>query len=140
MQDEEIVSMARKVWAETGSLLIKKYGFDKEKHEAYVKTTEGRFRNPHLSDEVTRVARGPKRKLGNKDRLVSPALQLLERGEKPEALAAVMAAALRFDYSEDKEACEVQELIKSKGLHEALKELTGIPEGCELLQMVESKA
>lgn len=56
--------MARQVWAETGSLLVKKFGFDPVKHQKYIETTESRFRNPHLSDAVTRVARGPKRKLG----------------------------------------------------------------------------
>ena len=97
MKDDALVEAARAVWHETGTLLEEKYGFDKATHEAYIKTTEGRFRNPHLSDAVTRVARGPKRKLGAKDRLVSPAEQLIERGYEPKALARVIAAALPFD-------------------------------------------
>ena len=140
MKDEEVVAAARKVWAETGALLIDKYGFDKEKHQAYINTTENRFRNPHLSDEVTRVARGPKRKLGAKDRLVSPALQLLERGKKPEALASIIAAALKFDYEQDPEAKEVQDFIKDKGLKAAISHFTEQPEGSELFQLVLEKA
>ncbi len=140
MKDEEVVAAARKVWAETGALLIDKYGFDKEKHQAYINTTENRFRNPHLSDEVTRVARGPKRKLGAKDRLVSPALQLLERGKKPEALASIIAAAFKFDYEQDPEAKEVQDFIKDKGLKAAISHFTEQPEGSELFQLVLEKA
>ena len=140
MQDEEILEQARKVWAETGSLLVDKFGFDPKKHAEYVETTERRFHNPHLSDAVTRVARGPKRKLGNKDRLVSPALQLMEGGRKPSALADVIGAALHFDYSEDKEACEVQDTIQTEGLHKAIIKLTQIPEDSELLRLVENKA
>ena len=139
MKDEEVVSMARKVWAETGELLVEKYGFDKGTHQKYIETSENRFRNPHLSDEVTRVARGPKRKLGEKDRLVSPALQLLERGKRPDALAAVIAAALKFDYREDPEAAEVQDYIKEKGMKAAISHYTGQVEGSELFKLIESK-
>jgi len=139
MQDKSIVDMARKVWQETGDLLVRKFGFDPKKHEEYVKTTESRFRNPHLSDEVTRVARGPKRKLGAKDRLVSPATQLLAQGQKPSALATVIGAAFHFDYDGDKEAQEVQGAIQEKGLHKAILSYTQIPEESELFRMVENK-
>ena len=139
MQDKNIVDMARKVWQETGDLLVRKFGFDPKKHEEYVKTTEKRFRNPHLSDEVTRVARGPKRKLSAKDRLVSPATQLLAQGQKPSALATVIGAAFHFDYDGDKEAQEVQGAIQEKGLHKAILNYTQIPEESELFRMVENK-
>ncbi len=139
MKDEEVVAMARKVWAETGALLVEKYGFDKEVHAKYIETTENRFRNPHLSDEVTRVARGPKRKLSPKDRLTSPATQLLERGKQPEALATVMAAALHFDFEGDAEAVEIQSYIKEHGMKAAITEFTGAAEGSELFRLVEGK-
>lgn len=139
MKDESVVEAARAVWAETGALLVEKYGFDKEKHQQYITTTEGRFRNPHLSDEVTRVARGPKRKLGAKDRLVSPALQLLERGKKPEALAGIIAAALKFDFEGDPEAKEVQDYIKANGMKAAITHFTEQPESSELFRMIEEK-
>ena len=139
MKDEEVVAMARKVWSETGALLVEKYGFDKEVHAKYIATTENRFRNPHLSDEVTRVARGPKRKLSPKDRLTSPATQLLERGKQPEALATVMAAALHFDFEGDAEAVEIQSYIKEHGMKAAITEFTGAAEGSELFRLVEGK-
>lgn len=140
MQDEEIVAMARKVWAETGSLLVKKFGFDEKKHQEYVKTTENRFRNPHLSDAVTRVARGPKRKLGAKDRLVSPATQLIVHGKQPLALATVIGAAFHFDYEGDKEAQEIQEFIKANGLDKAITHYTEIAAGTKLFDLVKKAA
>ena len=139
MKDKEIVSFVRRVWAETSELLIEKYGFDREKHAAYIRTAEERFTNPHLSDAVTRVARGPKRKLGVKDRLVSPAAQLIERGRKPEALATVIAAALRFDFVDDPEAVEVQGYIKEHGFEKALMHFTEIPAGSELFNLILDK-
>ena len=132
MKDEAVVQAARDVWAETGALLVDKYGFDKDKHAEYIKTTEGRFKNPHLSDEVTRVARGPKRKLGAKDRLVSPAAQLIERGKSADALARVIAAALKFDFDGDAEAKEVQDFIKANGVEKAIEHFTELTQGSPL--------
>ncbi|MBR2180109.1 MAG: mannitol-1-phosphate 5-dehydrogenase [Selenomonadaceae bacterium] len=136
MRDNDIVEMARRVWKETGTLLIDKYNFDPEVHWKYVETAEKRFANPYLSDEVTRVARGPKRKLGAKDRLVSPATQLIERGKTPEALAKVIAAALKFDFDGDPEAVEVQAYIKENGIESAIINFTGIEKGSKLYQLV----
>ena len=137
MKDESVVQAARDVWQETGALLVDKYGFDKDKHAEYVKTTENRFKNPHLSDEVTRVARGPKRKLGAKDRLVSPATQLIERGKMPNALAKIIAAALKFDFTDDAEAKEVQEYIKANGISNAITHFTEVKEGSDLFKLIE---
>ena len=139
MCDEEIVSFVRRIWAETSELLIEKYGFDREKHAAYIKTVEERFRNPHLSDPVTRVGRGPKRKLGAHDRLVSPGVQLMRMGKRPEALATVIAAAFRFDYADDPEAVEVQAYVKAHGFAAALTHFTEIPADTELFRLIVEK-
>ena len=139
MKDEEIVAFVRRVWAESSELLIEKFGFDRGQLAAYIRTAEERFKNPHLSDAVTRVARGPKRKLGAKDRLVSPAVQLMERGRKPEALATVIAAALRFDFADDPEAVEVQSFIKENGIEKAITHFTEIPAGSELFNLILEK-
>ena len=138
MQDEEIVSTVRRVWSETSALLIDKYGFDSATHAKYVETAFKRFGNPHISDEVTRVARNPKRKLGAKDRLVSPAVQLIERGKSPVALAKTIVAALKFDYAEDKEALEVQDFIKANGIDSAITHFTGLALDSELFMLVKT--
>ena len=101
-------------------------------------TTETRFKNPEISDEVTRVARGPKRKLSAGDRLVSPAMQLIERGKTPVALAKVIAAALKFDYAEDKEAVEVQDFIKANGIDAAITNFTGVTSYSKLFALIKA--
>ncbi len=138
MRDFDIVAAARAVWAETAALLVDKYNFDVITHQKYVMTTEERFKNPAISDEVTRVARGPKRKLSAGDRLVSPATQLIETGRKPVALAKVIAAALKFDYAEDKEAVEVQDFIKANGIDAAITHFTGITPYSKLFALVKA--
>lgn len=136
MRDEEILQTVREVWAETSELLIGKYGFDRDAHREYVLTAEKRFANPAITDEVTRVARGPKRKLGAGDRLVSPAVQLMRRGIKPHALAKTIAAALKFDFAADKEAAEIQKYIEANGIEKAVTHFTEIPQDSELFAMI----
>lgn len=136
MKDEKIVGAAREVWAETSELLIDKYKFDPEVHKKYVETAEKRFSNPYLSDEVTRVARGPKRKLSPQDRLISPATQLIERGKTPEALAKVAAAALKFDFDGDPEAVEIQAYIKDNGIESAITHFTGAEKDSKLFNLI----
>lgn len=136
MKDEEILNQARGVWAETSKLLIAKYNFDSAVHKKYVETAESRFANPFLTDEVTRVARGPKRKLSPQDRLISPANQLLERGIVPENLAKVAAAALKFDFEGDAEAVEIQNFIKANGIDAAITQFTGAEKDSKLFALI----
>lgn len=138
MKDVEVVQSARDVWAETSALLIDKYKFAPAVHRRYVQTAESRFANPFLSDEVTRVARGPKRKLSAKDRLISPATQLIERGLSPDTLARVAAAAFKFDFDGDPEAVEIQDYIKANGIDAAITNFTGLSADSKLFQMIKA--
>lgn len=136
LRDGEIQSAARGALQETGALLVEKYAFEKEMHEAYVEKILGRYANPMLADHVTRVARSPIRKLSANDRLVGPALQCVERGLSANHLGLAIAAALLFDYAEDPEAQQIQAARKQHGVEHALHSCTGIPQGHPLEQIV----
>ena len=136
MKDAEILETARDVWAETSALLIDKYKFAPAAHRHYVQTTENRFANPYLSDEVSRVARSPKRKLSAADRIIFPASQLIERGILPVALAKVAAAAFKFDLAGDNEAAEIQNFIKENCIDAAISKYTGLSADSKLFAMI----
>lgn len=138
MKDPEILDIVRRVWKETGTHLINKFGFDPISHWKYVETCENRFKNPYLSDDVTRVARGPKRKISHKDRLILPAREIIDSGGTPEALASVVAAALKYDYKEDKEAMEIQDFIKKNGIENAIVKYTGLEKYTKLFKLIMS--
>lgn len=133
MADEALVGEVRAALDETGAVVVRKHGFEPEAHRRYIDTILGRFRNPHLTDEIARVGRSPIRKLSPNDRLVSPALQALEQGEEPAALAKVMAAALRFDYPDDPESAELQRSLKEAGAGATLAKYTSLPQAHPLL-------
>ncbi|MCG1023819.1 mannitol-1-phosphate 5-dehydrogenase [Sutcliffiella horikoshii] len=127
LTNEEVRKVAESALKETGMVLVGKYGFDKKEHEAYIGKILSRFENPYITDDVTRVGRAPLRKLGGNDRLVGPAKQYLELfGHPPANLIKAIAAAITYDVPEDEEAQTIQQLIREKGLQQAITEITGL--------------
>lgn len=74
ISDEHIHTIVKAAMRESGRGLVALYGFDRDAHFAYIDKIIGRFRNPYLCDDVTRVGREPLRKLSAGDRLVRPIL------------------------------------------------------------------
>jgi mannitol-1-phosphate 5-dehydrogenase len=136
LEDPRVYEMASKALEETGLLLVWEHGFDPEKHREYRQKVLARFTNPRISDDVTRVARAPIRKLGRNERFVSPALRLFEMGHAPVHLATVIGAVLRYDHPKDEEAQELQETIRAEGERSALARYAGIGEDHPLVDLV----
>ncbi|HET6687729.1 MAG TPA: hypothetical protein VFG82_00080 [Rubrobacter sp.] len=136
LEDDEVRETASKTLEETSLLLIKVYGFEPEELREYRRKVLARFSNPHISDDVTRVARSPIRKLGRNERFVSPALRLLDMGHMPLHLASVIGAVLRYDHPEDEEAQKLQEAISVAGERSALALYAGIREDHPLVDLV----
>ncbi|WP_281975021.1 mannitol-1-phosphate 5-dehydrogenase [Halobacillus litoralis] len=138
LEDAKIKNKIQAALGESGGVLIEKYGFNTEKHQEYIDTIISRFENPDLSDEVTRVGRGPIRKLGPKDRLVRPALEYIRlKNEEPVHLAEVIAAALDYRNEDDAEAVELEGMIRKKGKVGAFCEIAEINEDHPLVKAVE---
>ena len=131
--DEKVKSVVYGALQETGQVLVKRFGFNPEEHEQYIVKILGRFVNPYLTDEVTRVGRSPLRKLSPNDRLVRPALLAYEEDMPVTHLAMGMGASCKFDVSDDPEAVELQSMIREKGVEAALSHYTGIDENHPVL-------
>ncbi|MGG4501432.1 mannitol-1-phosphate 5-dehydrogenase [Paenibacillus polymyxa] len=127
MKDTKVVDSIHGALEETGAVLVKRFGLNQGEHKKYIAKILDRFRNPNLTDEVTRVGRSPLRKLSPNDRLVRPALQAQEYGIPTDHLALGMAAACKFAITEDPEAVELQQVIRSQGVSVALTRYTSIP-------------
>jgi mannitol-1-phosphate 5-dehydrogenase len=136
LDDAYVRDTASKALEETSLLLTWEYGFDPEELREYRRKVLARFSNPRISDDVTRVARAPIRKLGRNERFVSPALRLLGMGHMPVHLATVIGAVLRYDHPEDEEAQELQEAIHAGGERSALARYAGIGEDHPLVVLV----
>ena len=124
--DEEIFEIVSAAMKESGDGLIKKYGFDPEKHAAYIKKIISRFKNPYLQDDVTRVGREPLRKLSPTDRLIKPMMTAAGYGLPVDHLVIGAGAALHYDNPNDKQSVELQEKIEAQGVRAAAAEITGL--------------
>src|SRR5699024_7458817 len=93
MDDKRVQAIIKGALMESGEAIFQKYGFNREEHEKYIGKIIERFMNPYISDEVTRVRRGPIMKLRPNDRLIRPALLYMDVTRKePTYLATVIAA------------------------------------------------
>jgi len=139
MKDEEVETAVRGVLKETSAYIVKSYGFDEKEHKAYVEKILGRFENPYLSDDLTRVARSPIRKISPSDRFVKPALGLISLGLEPKHLARAIAALLLYVNEEDPEAMVLQKDLKELGLSEVLKKYAGLSEEDPLAKLIKNE-
>lgn len=122
---------------ESGEVLIRRYGFDREAHAAYIEKILGRFANPYLRDEVDRVGRQPIRKLSANDRLIKPLNGTLEYDLPNTHLIKGIAAAFLYKNEDDPQAVELQAMFADKGLAETLSHYSGLAVDCETVKLVE---
>lgn len=105
---------------------------------AYASKILTRFANPHLKDEIVRVARQPRRKLGKDDRLIKPALLAHEHGRVPAFLASGITAALHFSHAADSEAASLVTAIRRDGIDRVLHDVSGLDRESEVARMVKA--
>lgn len=134
--DEKIYAIVHAAMKESGDGLIRKHGFDTEAHYHYIDKIIGRFKNPYLKDDVTRVGREPLRKLSPTDRLTKPMMTAYGYGLPVDHLILGMGAALHYNNPEDAQSVELQGKLKEKGLLEAVKEITGIADADLLARII----
>lgn len=138
IEDPEIRADVKQAMFESGEVLIRRYGFDRELHSAYIEKILSRFANPYLVDEVDRVGRQPIRKLGANDRLVKPLLGTIEYGTENQTLLKGIAAALKYKSEDDPQAIELQTSLQEHGIRHTLARYTGLDENSEEVAQIES--
>jgi len=123
---------------ETTEALLRRYpaDLDRRKHVEIRKDVRVRFGNPLLKDAITRVARDPIRKLGRDDRIIGAAELCRSQGIVPDHIAAICAAALCYDYPDDPHAVRLQTLIQQEGVHETLRQVSGVEPASDFGQQV----
>jgi len=136
--DPAIRQVVKGAMEESGAVLINRYGFEPEKHAAYINKILQRFENPYLHDDVERVGRQPLRKLSAGDRLIKPLRGTLEYGLRHDNLAKGIAAAMLYHSEQDPQAREWAELLQKSGPRAALAQVSGLEEDSEVVEQVVS--
>ena len=135
ISDEHIHTIVKAAMRESGRGLVALYGFDRDAHFAYIDKIIGRFRNPYLCDDVTRVGREPLRKLSAGDRLVKPILTSRRYGIATPDLLLGVGAALHYDNPEDVQSVEMRRLVIKEGVKAALARIASLPDTDPLLPL-----
>ncbi|WP_213991266.1 mannitol-1-phosphate 5-dehydrogenase [Sodalis sp. dw_96] len=134
--DPAIRQVVKGAMEESGAVLINRYGFDPQKHAAYINKILQRFENPYLHDDVERVGRQPLRKLSAGDRLIKPLRGTLEYGLRHDNLVKGIAAAMHYHSEQDPQAQEWAALLEKSGPEAALAQVSGLEKDSEVVEQV----
>lgn len=136
LQDEEVLQKVREVLSETGALMVAKWNFNEAEHQQYIDKILSRFKNPYISDEITRVGRTPMRKLGYDERFIKPIREAHERGLKVDALIKTVAKALHYRDEQDEESQELSRLLAENSVADVVRQVTKLTDPILVDQIV----
>jgi mannitol-1-phosphate 5-dehydrogenase len=137
--DETVLKVVRGALGESGQAVIQKYGFDQVEQREYGEDFIRRIRRKELADTVHRVAKDPLRKLAPEERLVGPATLAWEFGIMPHYLSLGIAAALRYDYSQNKASRTLTRMLEEEGLDQVLRKVCQLDPQGPLARLVKEK-
>ncbi len=136
LADDDIYFQVRGAMEESALTLARKYHPPQGALRVNIDDLLHRFENTVLGDTILRLGRDPIRKLGRTDRLIGAALNALAEGVTPVHLVTGIAAALKFNHPEDPLAAELQAKLHGYGLARTLSEVSELPAGEPLAEMV----
>lgn len=137
LNDDIVLEMVMGVLNETSEYLVRSFNFSENEQKIYVDTTINRFKNPHISDDISRVARSPIRKISPNDRFIYPSMQLLKMGKTPYNLAKTVSYILKYLNLEDEESVELNDYLSEYGVPKTLEKYSGLEKDSILTELIE---
>jgi mannitol-1-phosphate 5-dehydrogenase len=134
--DAELLDLARASYQETTEALCVRYGLEVNEQREFAEAAIAKYRKREIIDPIERNARDPLRKLSRYDRLVGPACLAIGFGVRPIALSRGIAAALLYYVPTDSSSVTLQDLIRSKGVREAVRQVCGLENTSELANLI----
>ncbi|SDW07952.1 D-mannitol 1-phosphate 5-dehydrogenase [Marinococcus luteus] len=138
LESIEIKQCVREAMKESSQYIQNEFSIGEKEMELFIEETLGRFENPRVKDDVTRVGRNPIRKLGEHERLVKPLHEVLKLGGTIEHSAIVIAAAFMYSNPNDEEAVRLQKDVKTHGLTTTIVRYTNIKNKSALTKIEEA--
>ena len=126
--DPEIFATVFRALSECGRAWSLEFGEPQEGFDRYITIMLRRFADTRMKDPCVRICRDPIRKLSKDERLIEPALIALKHDILPSGILAGIKSALKYDYSGDEQAVELQRRIREGGLARTLANVSGLSE------------
>jgi mannitol-1-phosphate 5-dehydrogenase len=134
-----INSIVRAALNESGKALNIKHNFSDQEQKQHINDLINRFANKSLGDTVYRVGREPIRKLGPQDRFIGAGKLCLKYKITPENISLGTAACLLYNYREDNQAIELQNIIKKHGIEKVLTEICQLDSKNDFYKLIYQK-
>jgi mannitol-1-phosphate 5-dehydrogenase len=122
----DIAPVVRGAVAEAQAALKAEYPCQADAIDRDAQAALAHIADPHLADAISRVARGPRRKLSPRERLVGPARLAGQHNLPCGNLRHGIAAALTYDAPDDPQAVAMQQAIAAEGVEKVLTEDCGL--------------
>lgn len=126
----------REIQNESAFGITHEFGIDAEEQQAFAALAIKKYTDPAINDQIERNAHDSRRKLGEHERLVGPALLCLKYGRMPYAYAKAIAAAYFYSGSTDAGTCEVQRVVNEEGIENAITKFSSLPKSSPLYNLV----
>ncbi|GFH42845.1 mannitol-1-phosphate 5-dehydrogenase [Lactococcus hodotermopsidis] len=127
LADGRVMTALINTQKETRALLLAKWDlFDADELVTYHEKIRDRFANPHLSDEISRVARTPIRKLGYDERFIRPIRELNDRNLSYDTHLATTAKIFKYTDATDPQAVELQNRLATENVTTVIESVTGV--------------
>lgn len=139
ISDNNISHVVKKSMIESGSVLIKRFNFDKTSHLSYIEKIFSRFKNPYLSDDLHRIARNPLQKLGKEERLIKPLLGAIKYRLPCSNLVKGIAAVFHYYNENDIESINMLSLVKKEGIEKTLFKICSLNIHCKEIRSIISE-
>ena len=110
---------------QSGDALIAKFGFNRINHYKYIDVVLRRFTNPFIQDLTSRVGHDPRRKLSANMYFSYPISMASEYHLPTNYLSLAVAAGMKETIPGDSQCEEIHQLIKQKGITQAITDITG---------------
>lgn len=124
--------------AQTKEYIISVWGFSISEIDDYRMKSLQRFKNPYVSDEISRVARTPMRKLGYEERFIRP-IRMLKNLDKPyDYLVNICGYILNYKNDHDEEACRMRKLFMESVPEHVIEVITGINDEKLIMELTNS--
>lgn len=134
--DKDIFEDVKGMMYESADALIKKFGFDHDELDHFIKKNIKRFTLDVVQDDIKRVCRSPVRKLDKTDRLVAPCEAYESLIGNVQHLPKAIAAVFFFKNEDDVQAVELQEYLSTNGIAQAVTHFTGLQPGSVIFDKV----
>jgi mannitol-1-phosphate 5-dehydrogenase len=121
--DDDIRFVLKQINGPLNRAICAKLNVDPEEQRKFSEQAIDKFSNPAIRDSIARNARDARRKLTANERMIGPALWVIDIGESIRPISLVVAAAMHYGTGE---ATEMRDQIDRLGVRAALAGICGL--------------